>query len=48
MFVNRFPLVQMEFTRADSYGYIKEVWGLETRASACTLDRKSTRLNSSH
>ena len=37
MFVNRFPLVQMEFTRADSYGYIKEVWGLETRASACTF-----------
>lgn len=37
MFVNRFPLVDMGWTRADSYAYIKDVWGLETKASACTF-----------
>lgn len=37
MFVNKFPLVHMAMTRADNYAYIRDVWGLETRASACTF-----------
>ena len=37
MFVNRFPLVEMGLTRADNFAYIKDVWGLETKASACTF-----------
>ena len=37
MFVNRFPLVDLGWTRAESFAYIKEVWGLETKASACTF-----------
>lgn len=37
MFVNRFPLVDMGLTRADNYAYIKDVWGLETKASACSF-----------
>ena len=37
MFVNHFPLVDMGLTRADNYAYIKDVWGLETKASACTF-----------
>lgn len=37
MFVNRFPLVAMGLTRADNYAYIRDVWGLETKASACTF-----------
>lgn len=35
MFINRFPLVEMELTRADNYAYIRDTWGLETKASAC-------------
>lgn len=35
MFVNKFPLCEMNLTRADNYGYIRDVWGLETKASAC-------------
>lgn len=35
MFVNHFPLVDLGLTRADNYAYIKDVWGLETKASAC-------------
>lgn len=35
MFVNKFPLVEMGLTRADNYAYIKDVWGLDTKASAC-------------
>lgn len=35
MFVNKFPLVDMELTRADNYKYILEKWGLDTKASAC-------------
>lgn len=35
LFVNRFPLVDMGLTRADNYAYIRDVWGLETKASAC-------------
>jgi len=37
MFVNRFPLVDMKLVRADNYAYIKDVWGLETKASACAF-----------
>lgn len=37
MFVNRFPLVEMGLVRADNYAYIKDVWGLATKASACTF-----------
>lgn len=35
LFVNRFPLVEMKLERKDNYAYIKNVWGLETKASAC-------------
>lgn len=37
MFVNKFPLVEMVLTRADNFAYIKDVWGLETKASACSF-----------
>ena len=37
MFINKFPLVDMRLTRADNYAYIRDVWGLETKASACTF-----------
>lgn len=37
MFVNRFPLVEMKLVRADNYAYILDVWGLETKASACAF-----------
>lgn len=37
LFVNHFPLVEMGLTRADNYAYIKDVWGLETKASACAF-----------
>ncbi len=37
MFVNQFPLVEMGWTRAESYAYILDVWGLDTKASACTF-----------
>lgn len=37
MFVNKFPLCEMNLVRADNYAYIKDVWGLETKASACTF-----------
>lgn len=35
MFVNCFPLIEMGWKREDSYKYILETWGLETKASAC-------------
>ena len=35
MFVNKFPLVDMMLERKDNYAYIKDVWGLDTKASAC-------------
>lgn len=35
MFVNKFPLCEMNLVRADNYAYIKDVWGLDTKASAC-------------
>lgn len=37
MFVNRFPLVEMGLERKDNYAYIRDVWGLETKASACSF-----------
>lgn len=35
MFVNKFPLCEMNLTRADNYAYILDVWGLDSKASAC-------------
>ena len=37
LFVNKFPLVDMGLTRADNYAYIRDRWGLETKASACNF-----------
>ncbi len=37
LFINKFPLVEMGLTRADNYAYIKDVWGLDTKASACAF-----------
>ncbi len=37
MFVNRYPLVDMGFRREESYAYILDKWGLDTKASACTF-----------
>lgn len=35
LFENRYPLVEMGWTRPMCYAYNREVWGLETRASCC-------------
>lgn len=37
MFINHFPLVEMGLERKDNYAYIRDVWELETKASACTF-----------
>lgn len=37
MFVNVFPLVELGLERKHNYAYIKDVWGLETKASACNI-----------
>jgi hypothetical protein len=37
MFVNKFPLCDMDLERKNNFAYIKDVWGLETKASACTF-----------
>lgn len=37
LFVNKFPLVAMGLERKDNYAYIRDVWGLETKASACNI-----------
>lgn len=37
LFINRFPLVELGLDRAANYTYIRDVWGLETRASACSF-----------
>ena len=37
LYVNKYPLVDMKLTRADNYGYTREEWGLETKASACIM-----------
>lgn len=36
-FVNRFPLVELELTRSDNYGYSLEVWDIATKASSCIM-----------
>lgn len=36
-FVNRFPLVDMGWTRAESYRYCLDVWGIDLKASACSF-----------
>lgn len=35
LFVNKFPMCEMGITRADNYAYVREVWGLKTKGSAC-------------
>lgn len=35
LFVNHFPLVEMELERKDNYAYLRDRWGIETVASAC-------------
>lgn len=37
MFINKFPLCVMEWTRAEAYAYCLDVWGLDTKASACSF-----------
>lgn len=37
IFENKFPLVEMGWTRADCFRYNKETWGLETWASSCVF-----------
>lgn len=37
LFIKKYPLVDMKWERADSYKYILEVWGLDTKASACNF-----------
>lgn len=37
MFINKFPLIDMGLERKDNYAYIRDVWGLETKASACSF-----------
>lgn len=37
MFVNVFPLVEMQKERKHNFAYILDVWGLETKASACNI-----------
>lgn len=35
LFVKRYPLVELGLDRAANYAYIRDVWGLKTKASAC-------------
>lgn len=37
IFVKKYPLIDMKWERCDSYKYILEVWGLDTKASACNF-----------
>ena len=37
LFIKKYPLIDMKWERADSYKYILEVWGLDTKASACNF-----------
>lgn len=37
LFENKYPLVDMNWTRADCFKYNKETWGLETWASSCVF-----------
>ena len=34
-FVTRFPLIDMDYERPDTYRYNLEIWGLDSKASAC-------------
>ena len=35
LFVNRYPLIEMKWTRSACYTYNRDVWGLDTKASCC-------------
>lgn len=35
LFVNRYPLIEMDLSRKDNYQYTLDVWGLDTKASSC-------------
>lgn len=35
MFVNKFPLCELNLTRADNYAYMRDNWNFITKASAC-------------
>lgn len=35
LFNSRYPLIELGLTRADNYRYTLDVWGLDTKASAC-------------
>lgn len=37
LFENKYPLVEMGWTRADCFRYNKETWGIETWASSCVF-----------
>lgn len=37
LFKNKYPLVEMGWTRADCFAYNKNTWGLETWASSCVF-----------
>ena len=37
MFQNHFPLIEMKWQRKDTYAYNLDVWGLDTKASACCI-----------
>lgn len=37
LFKNKYPLVEMEWTRAKCFAYNRERWGLDTWASACVF-----------
>lgn len=37
MFQNKFPLIEMGWERKDTYRYNLEVWGLDSKASACLI-----------
>lgn len=37
LFQNQYPLVEMGWTRAECFTYNKDVWGLDTWASACAF-----------
>jgi len=35
LFINKFPMVEMGLERKDNYAYAREVWGIDTKGSAC-------------
>lgn len=37
MFQTRFPLIEMRWQRKDAYAYNLDVWGMDTKASACCI-----------